>query len=295
MIIRRTAVLFSLFVPLAACVHGNNTSTPGVFQAKFQPLVDIGPFPNDLYFNHSDGSANTTGTLSILPIGSSPTGANAAFASLDHLDGFGTQSDIDIYFNESVDASTLAANVVVFKVASNPLNKAVVPAGGATLLKVGSDYSIGLSPASDDGGQTVVIKPLKPLAPSTVNPSTHVPTPSTYLVIVTSGVKDTNGNALTASSDYAAILNVDLPVLHGGKMGTTGNPTLDKVALFTLPQLAVAGTKIDPTTIALTFSFSTQYLGLSLGELAATATATVQPTGVGTVNTGETLCAILVA
>ena len=294
MITRRIAVLFSLFVPLAACVHGSNTSTPGVFQAKFQPLLDILPFPNDLYFNHSDGSANTTGTLSILPIGSSPAGANASFASMDHLDGFGTQSDIDIYFNGSVDASTLAANVFVFKVASDVSTKAVNPAGGATLLKAGTDYRIGLSPATDDGGQTVVITPLKPLAASSVSGTT--PVPSTYLVVVTSGVMDKNGDAVTASDDYAAILKADLPVLSGGAMGTTGNPTLDKVALFTLPQLAVAaGAKIDPTTIALTFSFSTQFLGLSLGELDAAATATAQPAGTAIIDTGETLCAILVA
>src|SRR5690242_9384863 len=106
MINRRIVALFTLFVPLAACVPRSDTSTPGAFQAKFNPLVDIGPFPNDIYFNHSDGSANTTGTLSILPIGSSTTGANAPIAAMDHLDGYGTQSDIDIYFNMPVDAST---------------------------------------------------------------------------------------------------------------------------------------------------------------------------------------------
>src|SRR5215469_17722892 len=125
MINRRIATLVALPAPLAACVHGDNTSTPGVFQAKFQPLLDILPFPNDIYFNHSDGSKNTTGTLSILPIGSSTTGANAPIASMDHLDGFGTQSDIDIYFNAPVDASTLAANIHVLKVASSFVNKAV--------------------------------------------------------------------------------------------------------------------------------------------------------------------------
>src|SRR5690348_8061039 len=204
MINRRIAVLLALFAPLAACVHGTNTSTPGVFQAKFAPLFDILPFPNDLYVSHADGSANTTGTLSILPIGSPTTGANAPIAALDHLDGFGTQSDIDIYFNAPVDASTLTANIVVLKVASSATTKAVNPAGTVTPLVPGTDYSIGLSPATDDGGQTVVITPLKPLTPSTVTGGT-TPVPSTYLVIVTGGVKDQNGDAVTASTDYAAI------------------------------------------------------------------------------------------
>ncbi|MGE5624906.1 MAG: hypothetical protein ACM3ZT_05085 [Bacillota bacterium] len=292
---RRILAVFALFVPLAACVHGsNNASTPGVFQAKFQPLVDIGPFPNDLYFSHSDGSANTTGTLSILPIGSSTTGANAPIASMDHLDGFGTQSDINIYFNGQVDSSTLAAGVIVLKVASSATTKAVNPAGSVTPLKVGTDYSIGLSPATDDGGQTVVIKPLKPLTASTVSGTT--PVPATYLVIVTGAVKDKSGNAVTASNDYSTILTADTPFFTTGKITTTGNATLDQIALFTLPQLIVAhvGAGVPLNDIALTFSFSTQYLGLSLGELAATATATAQPAGVGIVDTNATVCAALI-
>ena len=300
MIIRRIAVLLALFVPLASCVTGTNTSTPGVFQAKFAPLFDILPFPNDIYFNHSDGSANTTGTLSILPIGSSTTGPNAPLAALDHLDGFGTQSDIDIYFNQSVDVTTVAANVVVLKVASDPLTKAVNPLGTVTPLVPGTDYSIGLSAANDDGGQTVVIKPLKPLAASTVVGVT--PTPATYLVIVKGGLKDTNGDAVTASSDFATVIAADTP---NGTLATSvgqiqlpagANPALLPVAQFTLPQLLVAaGAGVTPNNVALTFSFSTAYLGLTLAELSAGATATTQPAGVGIVDTGNTVCAVLVA
>lgn len=300
MINRRIAVLLALFVPLASCVHGSNTSTPGTFQAKFAPLFDILPFPNDIYFNHSDGSANTTGTLSILPIGSSTTGPNAPIAAMDHLDGFGTQSDIDIYFNQPVDSTTVLNNVVVLKVASDPLTKAVNPLGTVTPLIPGTDYSIGLSAATDDGGQTVVIKPLKPLAASTVVGTT--PVPATYLVIVKGGLKDTSGNDVTASSDFATVIAADTP---NGSLATSvgqiklpagANPALLPVAQFTLPQLLVAaGAGVLPNNVALTFSFSTQYLGLSLGAVAATATATTQPPGTGIIDTGETLCAILVA
>src|SRR5215469_12644205 len=299
MINRRIATLIALLAPLAACVHGDNTSTPGVFQAKFQPLLDILPFPNDIYFNHSDGSKNTTGTLSILPIGSSTTGANAPIASMDHLDGFGTQSDIDIYFNQAVDASTVVANVLVLKVASDPLSKAVNPLGTVTPLVPGTDYSIGLSAATDDGGQTVVIKPLKPLVASTVVGTT--PVPATYLVIVKGGLKDQSGNAVTASPDFATVISADTP---NGTLATSlgqiqlpagANPALLPVAQFTLPQLLVAaGAGVTPNNVALTFSFSTQYLGLSLGALAASATVTAQPGGVGIIDTGNTLCAVLV-
>lgn len=288
MINRRIAVLLALFAPLASCVHGSNTSTPGVFQAKFAPLFDILPFPNDIYFSHSDGSANTTGTLSILPIGSSTTGPNAPIAAMDHLDGFGTQSDIDIYFNQPVDATTLTTNIVVMKVVSDPTKNLAVT--GFTKLLAPStdggktgDYTIGLSAATDDGGQTVVIKPLKPLDPSIVSGGT-TPVPSTYMVIVTGGVKDMNGDPVTASSDYSAVLTADTasgaPVASPANINMSAQNPLLPVAEFTYGQIAVAYSVLHATNpsfttnnIALTFSFSTQYLGLSLGEIALNATA----------------------
>ncbi|HET7174380.1 MAG TPA: hypothetical protein VFK21_00080, partial [Gammaproteobacteria bacterium] len=229
---------------------------------------------------------------------------NAPLLALNHLDGFGTESDIDIYFTGSVDATTLTPNtVLVFKVASSATTKAVDPTKGATLLAPGTDYSVGLSPGIDSGGEIVTIKPLKPLTPSTVNPSTGTAVPSTYLVVVTTGVKDKNGDAVAPSPDYSTIVAADAPALAAGgdltKITLTATDPLLPVAQFTLPQLAVAaGAKIPLANVAVTFSFSTAYLGLSLAELSANATATTQPTGTnatGIVDTGETVCDILVA
>ena len=297
MINRRVAALLVLFAPLAACVSGTSGSgdpNPNAgFQARFVPLGGVMPFPNDLYFNGS-----TTGTLNIP--GSATVAQNTPLLELNHLDGFGTQSDISIYFTQAVDPSTLAANVFVFKASSDATTKGINPkapagTGSLTQLTVGTDYSIALSPGIDSAGEIVTIKPLHPLDPSTVNPVTHVATPSTYLVVVTSGVKNSTGAAVNPSADYSAILAADLPVLAGGKMGTTGNTSLDQVALFTLPQIVDAAESklLDPTKIAVTFSFSTGYLGLSLAELSASATAHTQPTGVGIVDTGKTVCDVL--
>lgn len=299
MINRRVAALLVLFTPLAACVSGTSgsgDSNPNSgFQARFVPLGGVMPFPNDLYFNGSK-----TGTLNIP--GSATVAQNGPLLQLNHLDGFGTQSDISIYFTEAVDPTSLAANVFVFKVSSDVTTKGINPAapagtGSRTQLTEGKDYSIGLSPGSDSAGEIVTIKPLHPLDPSMVNPITHVVTPSTYLVVVTSGVKDSTGAAVNPSADYSAILAADLPVLAGGKMGTTGNTSLDQVALFTLPQIVDAAESklLDPTKIAVTFSFSTAYLNISLDALAATATATTQPTGTGIFTTGQTVCEVLVA
>jgi pimeloyl-ACP methyl ester carboxylesterase len=295
MINRRLVALLSIFAPLAACVSASDSVPPSpnpnsTFVPYYNPLIDEGPFPNDLYFNHSDGSANTTGTLSILPIGTSTAGANAPVAALDHLDGFGTQAAITVTFSQPVDATTLTpATVLVFKVSTNPVNKAINPpapagTGSATPLIPGTDYSVGLSSATDANGTIVNITPLKPLASG-----------SSYLVIMTNGVKDKAGIAAAPSTSYAAILAADLPVLAGHAMGTTGNATLDQVALFTLPQIIVASGVVNPTNLILTFSFSTQYAGVTLATMEAAAAATTQPAGVGIIDTNLTVSQALTA
>lgn len=292
---RGLTALLVLSTALSACVSGTD-STPASagptagFQAQFNPDFGILPFPNDLYFNGS-----TTGQLNIP--GNAKVAANGPLLELNHLDGYGTESDISVYFTSAIDKTSInASDVVVLKVGSSPTTKAVDVTVTPKLLVQNTDYIAEVSPGTDVGSSILTIKPLHPLAPSTITGGT-TPVPSTYLVIVTNGLKDTGGHAATPSADFAKVLAADLPALApGGKMGTTGDPTLDQVALFTLPQLAVAaGAKVDPTTIAVSFSFSTEYLGIALGEVAATAAPTTQPSGVGIVDTGQTVCAILVA
>jgi pimeloyl-ACP methyl ester carboxylesterase len=290
---RSIAAFLALSATLTACVSSSESTTPSPslsagFQAKFEPAGGVMPFPNDLLFNGSK-----TGQLNIP--GSTTVAQNGPLLEQNHLDGFGTQSDISVYFTSSIDKSSITpADVIVLKVASDVSTKAVSTTGTVTPLKMGTDFSAEVSPGIDVGGSILTIKPLHPLAASTVDPTTKQPVPATYLVIVTNGLKDTSGNAASASPDYSKILAADLPVLKGGKMGTTGDATLNQVALFTLPQLAVAaGAKIDPTTIAITFSFSTEYLGISLAEIDATAAPTTQ-TGTGIFDTGQTVCDVLV-
>lgn len=309
MINRRLAVLVALFAPLAACVSGSDSTTPSPnpnsrFQVRFTPLGGLMPFPNDLFFN-----GKTDGTLNIP--GDPTVAQNAPLLALNHLDGFGTQSDISIYFSAPVDKTTLTpANVFVFQVTSDVSTKALT--GFTKALAQGTDYSIGLSPGIDANGEIVTIKPLKPLAASSVQIQVigghprPVPVPVSYLVVVTTGVKDASGNPVSASVDYADILQADAPALAAGanpkKIGKLQNHDLLPVAKFTLAQLAVATPVIQsinpnftPADVAVTFSFSTQFLGLSLAELSAHAKAVAQPTGVGTVDTTLTAFDVLKA
>ncbi|HEX6550647.1 MAG TPA: alpha/beta fold hydrolase [Gammaproteobacteria bacterium] len=302
---KRALVLFlALPIALAACVKGSDstTSSPNPnagFQARFAPLSGIMPFPNDLYFNGS-----TTGTLNIPVLASATTqAANAPTLAMNHLDGFGTQSVINAYFSAAIDKTSLnAADVMVFQVTTDPATKAIT--GFVKPLMLGTDYSVGVSSGKDSGGTVLNITPLKPLAASSVQLVSGVPTavPSSYLVVLTTGIKDTSGAAVTPSSDYAAILAADAPALAAGgdvtKIDSSMLPSasLLPVAQFTLAQLAVAaGVGVDPTKIALTFSFSTQYAGITLADMAASASATAQPAGVGILDTGMTVANALTA
>ena len=291
---RSLAALLALSAALSACVSGSDSTTPNPgptsgFQAQFNPDFGILPFPNDLY-SGSNGKLNIPGDATL--------SANAPILALNHLDGFGTQSDISVYFTSSIDKSTISkSDVIVLKVTSDPTTKAVVPTGGATVLTQGTDYTAEVSPAIDVDGSVLTIKPLHPLAASTVDPTTHVPTFATYMVVITGGLKDINGLPASQSTTFSKVITADAPLLAGGKYVPTGDTIFDEAAQFTAPQLALisAGLKIPLKDVAITFSFSTEFLHIALGEIAATATATTQPSGVGIVDTGETVCQVLVA
>ncbi len=274
---RALVLLTTVALVLTACVKGNdsttvttsNTSQSSTFQASFTPLSAIGPFPSDLYFN---GSA--TGTLNI-PVDCGPTSspANAPTCAMNALDGFGTQSVINAYFTNTIDTTSLnAGDVLVFQVTTDPQTKAIT--GFVKPLVEGTDYSVGVSTASDSNGMVLNITPLVPLAGG-----------SSYLVVLTNDIKDSNGDAAVPSTDYAAILAADAPALAAScdptKIDATQLPSqaLLPIAQFTLAQLCVAGQVVpNPSSIVLTFSFSTEYIGATF-----TAVEANTPAGVGTV------------
>lgn len=287
---RNIAALLALSTLLSACVSGDDSTPPAAnpnsgFKVRYAPLGAEMPFPNDLY-SGSDGKLAIPGSATV--------SQNAPLLALNHLDGYGTQSDISIYFTQPVDKATLASGILVFKVASSPTDKHVT--GFSKQLVPGTDYSIQLSPGIDSAGEIVTIKPLHPLDASTVNTTTHVPTFSTYLVVVTTGVKDASGDSVAASEEFNTILTADTPaVVAGGnpaKIAMAATDPLFPVAEFDLGQIAVAYGAIHAanpnfalTDIAVTFSFSTQFIGVTLGDISLKAvarTGSVAPTGLTT-------------
>lgn len=235
----------------------------GSFVPLFRPTGGVLPFPIDLYFlGSTDGTLNLPATIAPL---------TPHFAALNALDGYSTTSDIAVRFSSPINAGSLAANVRVIRVAIDNATKATV--GVLGILQPGVDYSIGVSPDIDSAGSTLLIRPLRPLVPSTGG------TNNGYLVLVTSGVTDTGGNAATPDAEYLAIRTAAIADLTGGvnppTCATLTNATLNGVCRLTYAHLAIGsalpgGLAVPPANVVASFSFSTVATRDTLAFLAAT-------------------------
>ncbi len=247
---------------------GNGAPPPpptgvGDFTPLFRPTSGVLPFPIDLYFSGTtDGTLNLPASLSAL---------TPHFAALNALDGWSTTADITVRFSAAIDPATLAANVRVVQVAIDNATKATV--GVLGILIPGVDYSIGVSPDLDSGGATMLIRPLRPLVPSTGA------TNNGYLVLVSDGVTDTAGNPATPDAEYLTVRTAAIADLTGNvsppTCATITNATLNGVCRLTYAHLAIGsqlpgGLAIAPADVVVSFSFSTVATRDTLAYLAAT-------------------------
>jgi hypothetical protein len=235
-----------------------NPTTPGgvgVFKANFVPLSGVLPFPTDLYFNGS-----TDGTLNIP---ATPFLPNAA--ALNALDGYSTVAPATARFSAPINAATITpATVIMLEVDVSNTTKATI--GFRRALAYGTDYTARVATTIDSGGATLEILPLKPLTPSTG--ATNVG----YLIILTNGLQDVNGNTATPDADYLAIKNAQ------PTCAAITNPSLNGICLLTGAHLAIAGAVgVPAANVVLTFSFSTQATADSMNYAALLA----QPTPIG--------------
>ena len=258
------------------------TPPPTAFHPMFNVGQGILPYPTDLYFNGS-----TDGTLRF------PT--NEAFffnaTAMNGLDGFSTTAPITVRFSAPIDATTFSpADVIVIRLTLDNATKGPLlpPAPGGQLpqpLVYGTDYTVyvsGMGPvgalaeAVDSGGSTLVIEPKHPLDPS--SGATNIG----YLVLLTNGIKDMSGNAAVPDNDYATVQAGALADLAAGKTTPTcasvTDPTLNLVCQLTFGHLAIAAQAgLNPASVVLSFSFSTQSISDTLNILWATYQATPVP------------------
>lgn len=228
------------------------------------------PFPTDLLF-----SGSTDGTLNI----PAAVGAPAVFTGpyLNTLDGFSTTASAITRFSLPLKADSISGSSVkvielyLSNTTKGPAQGAELPAGVTSpvkrVLTYGTDFTAGVSTAVDSGGTTLEITPLKPLTPSTG--ATNIG----YLVMLTNGIASTSGQAAEPSADYSAIKAAP------ADCSTITNATLNAVCRLTKAHLAIGqAVGVNPASVVLSWSFSTQSIDDSLKILAATVPA--QPIGV---------------
>ena len=199
------------------------------------PPYNVVPYPNDIY---NPVAAGLGSTLNV------PTGViRPLAAAVNTLDGFSTVAKITAPFNASIDTATL--------IPFNPL----APTGSATVyvlnasrgvpLVPGVDYSVGLSDETGTNGSVLEITPLRPLSPKT-----------TYLFVLTSGIKSTAGVPAAADQAFGAVRDSHL----AGLGSVPGAPELDPLfpAITPLIDAAVGLLRIPGGSVAVAWSATTQ-------------------------------------
>ena len=185
----------------------NNPAIDGKTWPVFNPITSQLPIPNDLIFDSVAGD----GTFRVAD--TSPPVTTA----LNSLSGASTVAPAVIQFNGQIDASTAVANQTVFLIEvayasgdpvqglsnQEPPTLELALSGPSALPQFVADI------VTLDGSSAIRIVPTKPLNPR-----------KRYIAVVTKGVLDINGEAITQSPSYAGITDETQPL---------GNPALAAV------------------------------------------------------------------
>ena len=264
MLKRIPLVLIASFALLAGCgVSSNNPPPSNTVYAQFY-LSSTGfnmPFPNDLYFNGStDGTVNIPGL-------SNPNNYSDPLVAINTLDGFSSTAPITEQFSRPLDPASLSGNVYVFSVTTNP-SLGYVVTGVNGMLTEGTDYTLSVS-SSDPS----VLE---------ITPTGTLGADQSYMVVTTDGIKDTNGQAALASSQFAE-LKTDI-----NKKITPTDPYLAQVKPLFAAMLGAAAAQpfapINTANVNMIWTFSTQ----SEGDILKTIAQNAQPGTIALQDTGQT-------
>lgn len=251
---------------------------PDTFVANFSVTTGLFPFPSDLpaFVGSTDGTLNISAPLNAPPF--LLTGP-----SLNTLDGFSTTAPLTTSFNqpiraESINASTVRLiEVYLSNTTKGPAQGADLPPGVPSpvrrILSYGTDYTVEVSGDVDSADRILKITPLKPLTPSTG--ATNIG----YIVLVTNNLTDPMFRPAQPSEQYAA-------VKAAASCGSLDNPTLAALCPWYKGHLAIGqAVGVNPESVVLSWSFTTQSINDSFQALAATVPAQaigVQATGLTT-------------
>jgi len=258
-------------------------AVPPANRALFAPNQGILPYPHDAYFTPTPG-VPSDGTLNLPSSAFFPAtvripGTTTTEPVVNALDGFSTQAPIKLRFSTPVDLTTAGAGIRLVEVHIDPATKGVVgfPTTASPVRRVlvqDVDYRVEYAPNIDAGNTMVQLVPIRPLLANNDAPGPTRPRDIGYMVLVTSALRATNGAAISADTDYATI-----------KTNALANTcaTITDARLNALCGLArshfgaaqVAG--VNPTTVVVSSSFTTQSVNTVLRVISATVAASPAP------------------
>ncbi|WP_321395093.1 alpha/beta fold hydrolase [uncultured Desulfuromusa sp.] len=208
------------------------------------------------------------GTLNI-PLSDPPVASDAPKIAMNALDGFSTVAPISTTFSGAIDATTLTPETVrMFEV--SVYTSAELPVGGPVTgitreLSYGTEFVATLS-SVDPTNSTLVILPTAPLDSR-----------SSYLVMLTDGIKGSDGQDPQISAHY-------LIAKSANDLTGTSAEALEPVRQLVNAQEAVLESAgVDTDTVILSWTFTTQSVGVVLNEARdnATGTSLIFPSSVG--------------
>jgi pimeloyl-ACP methyl ester carboxylesterase len=263
---RRVLWLLALmgFLLLPACGSDNkdidaelNIDRSG-FTAHFDLTEGILPFPTNLLFaNSMDGTLN-------IPV-EDPANFSDPAVAMNTLDGFSLISPISTRFSGSIHPATLTPeNVRVFEVTLTGIGGAVTEISRELIF--GAEFIPTLS-SIDESNSTLVILPLQPLLPRT-----------SYLVMLTDGIRSATGLRPQASAHYL------IAKTPNSLIGTPAAALEPVRQLVNAQEFALANQGIDPASIVLSWTFTTQSTSdvLEATRAISEGTAAINPNSIGT-------------
>lgn len=281
---KKLNLLFALFatVSLTACESEPEETLKDSINASdvasdYDLANSVIPYPNDLLFKDT-----LDGTLNIPVL--DPADLSDPAVALNGLDGFSTVAPMSAGFTGAIDSNSINGDSV--RVYQVTLSSSPSPGGAVvavnTKLTFGVDYFATLS-SVDSTNSTLVILPLKPLAPK-----------SHYYVVMTNSLLSNSGNPVGPSASYI-LTKTTTALVDGFGVSTVGS--LDDATAAQLEPLRQAINVGEATVdafdgtllasdIILSWSFTTQSAGDVLSVVRGLAGAPATTLTASTVNLG---------
>jgi dienelactone hydrolase len=207
-------------VPAPPATNSDGSPVTAVLTARFDPSAGVAPFPTNLLL------AGTTDLTLNIP-GANPANPADPLLALNRLDGFSTVAPWTTSFSAPpAPASVIPGNTVrMFEVTLTGPGGAVT--GVVRELTPGAEFATAFAP-SDPTGRTLAVIPTAPLKQLT-----------SYMVVLTNGIRDARGNDATPDQAYFLAKRTS-PLCVNGQSTDPLLPSATACALEPLRQLTNA-------------------------------------------------------